>query len=301
MKSVACPVCGVKVRRNQLAAHRAAAHRGRKRKKWKALALATSAIGFVVISASALIYLAWKTDEGGTEVEPYVDHNATAVTFQTEDGWTIKGAFYRGDLSQPLLILVHGIGEDRRSFDTLVTDLRAKGYNVLAYDSRGMGQSTLQDGRYRDWKTFTEQDFKAMVNDIYSAKYYALSNFMSAPKVGIIGGSIGANEALTFACQTGASDNKALVLLSPGVNYRGIQSAPAVAALNLQGTQPRIFFCAAQDDEAGAAAVALRLNDSYTGPKQLEMMSGPRHGTQMLTDPAFRTKVVDFLADAFSG
>jgi pimeloyl-ACP methyl ester carboxylesterase len=230
-----------------------------------------------------------------------VDHHATAVTFLTEDGWTIKGTFYKGDPSQPMLILVHGIGEDRRSFDTLVTDLRAKGYNVLAYDSRGMGQSTLQDGRYRDWKTFTEQDFKAMVNDIYSAKYYALSNFMSAPKVGIIGGSIGANEALTFACQTGASDNKALVLLSAGENYRGIQSAPAVTALNLQGAQPRIFFCAAQDDEAGSAAVALSLNASYTGPKQLEMMSGPRHGTQMLTDPAFRTKVVTFLADAFSG
>jgi predicted alpha/beta-fold hydrolase len=300
MRFVSCPVCGAKVRKNQLAAHHAAVHRRRKAMKWKGLALAASAIIIVVVAASAMIYLMRNSGDGGTEVVPETDPNAVPVQFQTEDGWTIHGTFYRGDASSPLLILVHGLNEDRQAYGYLVPELRAKGYNILAYDSRGHGQSILKDGSTRKWTDFTEQDFKDMVNDLYSAKYYALSNFTTAPSVAIIGASIGANEALTFACQTNSQNNKALVLLAPGTNYHGIYSAPAVEALNQQGASVHIFFGAAQEDEAGSAAAAQSLNSSYNGPKQLEIIPGPRHGTQLLTDPPFRTKVADFLADAFS-
>jgi hypothetical protein len=62
-----------------------------------------------------------------------------------------------------------------------------------------------------------------------------------------------------------------------------------------------IFFGAARDDQSASAAATLSLNASYNGPKQLEIIEGPRHGTQLLTDPPFRTRVMDFLADAFSG
>ena len=300
MKSVSCPECGARVRKNQLAAHRAALHRRRKARKWTGLALAASAIIIVVVAASAMIYISRNSGDEGNDVVPNNDPNVSAVLFQTEDGWSIQGTFYRGNASQPLLILVHGLNEDRQAYGSLIPELRAKGYNILAYDSRGHGQSTMKNGVTRKWTGFTEQDFKDMVNDLYSAKYFALSNYVSAPKVAIIGASIGANEALTFFCQTNSQDNKALVLLAPGDNYRGLYSAPAVDELNRQGASVHIFFGAAQEDDSGSAAAATSLNASYNGPKQLDIITGPRHGTQLLTDPPFRTAVADFLADAFS-
>jgi len=300
MKMVLCPVCGARVRRNQLAAHRASAHARRKAPRWMGLALAASAVVAVVVVASLAIQYLRNRGEEGTEVEPVTDPNAIPVQFQTEDGWTIQGTFYKGDASRPLLILVHGLNEDRNAYGTLVPELRTKGYNVLAFDSRGHGQSVIYKGTTKRWTDFSDQDFKDMVNDLYSAKYYALSNFVSAPQVGIIGASIGANEALTFACQTNSQDNKALVLLAPGENYHGYYSAPAIQTLNSQGATVRIFFGAAQDDETGAAAAATSLNASYDGPKQLDVMSGVRHGTQLLTDPPYRARIVDFLDDSFS-
>jgi predicted esterase len=300
MRYISCPVCGAKVRKNQLAAHRAAVHNRRKAWKWRNLALAASAMTIVFFVASAMIYIVQHPPDEQNEVVPETDPNAVAVQFQTEDGWTIHGTFYRGDASKPVLILVHGLNEDRQAYGSIIPELRAKGYNILAYDSRGHGQSVIEKGGTRRWTDFTEQDFKAMVNDVYSAKYYALSNFVSAPKVGIIGASIGANEALIFACQTNSQDNIALVLLAPGVDYRGLYSAPAVDELDRQGASVHIFLGAAEDDDSGSAAAARSLNSSYEGPKQLDIITGPRHGTQLLTDPPFRTAVADFLADAFS-
>lgn len=301
MKKVACPECGVKVRRDQLARHRAMAHAttGKKRGR-RALLLAASSIVLVVLLAWVAIRLSQNTGDGGTEAGPPPDHTAVAVQFNTEDGWTIHGTYYRGNDSQPLIILVHGIGEDRTAYGSLVPELRNIGYNVLAYDSRGFGQSTIKNGSYRDWKGFTNQDYQGIPNDLYSAKYYALSNFISAPRVAVIGASLGANEALAFAAQTNANDNKALVLLSPGENYHGIESAPALETLNREGAAAHIFFGGSDGDEAAPAAFITALHGSYNGSKTLDLLSGARHGTQVLTDPPCRARIVDFLADALS-
>jgi len=301
MKMATCPVCGARVRRNQLAAHRASAHRRRRTPAWKVQLAA--AVMIVVVVAAAYLAMQYLRDRGeeGAGVPPVTDPNAIPVQFQTEDGWTIHGTFYKGDPSKPLLILVHGLNEDRNAYGSFVPELRAKGYNILAFDSRGHGQSVVYKGTTKRWTAFTDLDFKDMVNDIYSAKAWAMSSYATAPKVGIIGASIGANEALTYFCQTDAQDDIALVLLAPGENYRGYYSAPAISALNAQGATAHIFFGAAEDDQGGSAAAARSLNASYNGPKQLEIMSGGRHGTQLLTDPPYRVKIADFLADAFSG
>lgn len=302
MRKVQCPDCGVKVRRDQLARHRATAHAmSGKKKGRRALLLAGSAIVLVVLLAWVAIRLSQNTGESGTDAGPPTDHTAVAVQFHTEDGWTIRGTYYRGNDSRPLIILVHGIGEDRAAYGSLVPELRNIGYNVLAYDSRGFGQSTVKNGAYRDWKSFTNQDYQGIANDIYSAKYYALSNFISAPGVAIIGASVGANEALAFAAQTNATDNKALVLLSPGEDYHGIESAPALETLNREGAAVHIFFGGGDSDDAAPAAYITALHGSYNGSKTLDLLSGARHGTQVLTDPPYRARILGFLADAFSG
>ncbi len=296
MRHARCRVCGMKVGMDRLDAHMRAVHGRGKRARIVPLAVAVSAV--VLVTAVAIFLIRQSPGREETALPP-ADPNAVAVSFTTDDGWLIKGTYFIGDPSMPLLILVPGVNESRGAFGPLVTELRAKGYDVLAYDPRGVGESTFHNGVKTTWLSFSDMDFQASVQDLVAAKYYALSSFQSAPRIGIIGASIGANEALVFAANETSPELKALVLLSPGDNFRGIESAPALAAINQQASRPDILFATSQGD-ASSAASAQNLNLTYAGKHQLALLTGDRHGTVMLTDPTFRTQVVDFLADAFA-
>lgn len=296
MRRVRCRVCGERVRKDRLGAHMRAVHRRRGQLRTGPLALAI--IAMVVITATA-IWLIREIPPDEEEVDGDFDPDAVAVQFNTEDGWVLKGTYYRGNQSMPVVILVPGVGEGRQAFEPLVVDLRAAGYNVLAYDPRGCGESTRRNGVLRVWQDMSDAEFQAGTADVAAARNYALATFPSAPKVAVAGASLGANQALaSAACET-VPELKALVLLAPGSSYKGLESAPAVQALNNQTTRPAVFFTAAQDDSTGAASAAQSLNQNYAGVKNLRILSGPRHGTQLLTDPAFRTEIVQFLDGAF--
>jgi pimeloyl-ACP methyl ester carboxylesterase len=296
MRHVRCRVCGLKVRRDRLDAHMRAVHRSRMQTRIVPLAIAITAVVLVTVVA---IFLIRQSPQNEENTPPPADPNAVAVGFTTDDGWLIRGTYYRGDPSMPLLILVPGVNESRAAFGPLLTDLRAKSYNVLAYDSRGAGESVLHNGVKKTWLEFTDSDFQASVKDLVAAKYYALSSFQSAPRIAVIGASIGANVALVFAANDTSPELKALVLLSPGDNFRGIESAPALDTLNGRATRPDILFAASEGDVTSSAG-AQNLNRTYAGKHKLALLSGDRHGTVMLTDPTFRTQVVEFLADAFA-
>ncbi len=296
MRTVRCRACGARVRRDRLDSHMRAAHRkGRELRVWP---LALTIAFMVTVTLAALLYIrgpAATDEEGAGPVDP----DAAAIQFNSADGWVIKGTYHRGNQSMPVVILVPGVGEGRAAYGPLVDELHAKGYNVLAYDPRGCGESVYQNGRNRVWQDFTDADFQGGINDITKAQQYALSYYPSAPKVAVVGASLGANQALASAASESPPELKALVLLAPGPEYRGIASRPAIEALNNLTSRPAILFAASQGDPASAGPVAQSLNQTYAGVKQLAILSGSRHGTQLLTDPTFRNQVADFLADAF--
>jgi pimeloyl-ACP methyl ester carboxylesterase len=76
------------------------------------------------------------------------------VTFDTGDGVTIQGTFYRSPRGrdEPTVILLHKIGSDshKDGWDHLATKLNEKGYSVLTFDFRGHGNSTSVDSKF--WK-----------------------------------------------------------------------------------------------------------------------------------------------------
>jgi len=295
MRRVRCRVCGERVRRDRIDAHMRAVHRPARRRP-NAL-LAATVVAAIVMVAAFTYYITRPSpaseEEGGGPTDP----NAVAVRFNSEDGWVLRGTFFRGDPSMPLVILVEGVDEDRNAWGPFLGELRGKGYNILAYDSRGQGESTTFNGHYKDWKSFSQADFQAGTRDIASAKYYALSTFQSAPRVGVVGASVGANQVLAFAASDSGTELKALVLLSPGNDYQGIPSAPAIDTLNARATRPAILFAAGLGEDSEGASHSL--NQTYAGTRDLAIVSGGRHGTQLLTDPTFRIQVADFLASAF--
>jgi pimeloyl-ACP methyl ester carboxylesterase len=299
MRTVRCRVCGERVRKDRIDSHMRAVHRKGGQLRALPLALAVAAIIIVTAVAIWLIRQPAPSEEnggGGT-----LDPDAVAVQFNSDDGWVIKGTYYRENESMPVVILVPGVGEGRGSYGPLVEELRAKGYNVLAYDPRGCGESVYQNGRKREWKDFTDADFQAGTNDVTKARQYALATYLSAPKVAVIGASLGANQALAAAAAetVPVPELKALVLLAPGSAYRGVESAPAVQALNNRAFRPAIFFAASRDDPTNSAPVAQSLNQSYAGRRSLEILDGGAHGTVLLTYPAFRTETIQFLDDVF--
>jgi pimeloyl-ACP methyl ester carboxylesterase len=295
MRTARCRICGERVRRDRLDSHMRAVHRKGRELEIVPLAAAIAAIVAVTVVAIWLMRQTDQPEENGTGP---VDPGAESVQFNTDDGWIIRGSYHRGNQSMPVVVLVPGVGEGRQAFGPLKDELLARGYNVLAYDSRGAGQSVFQDGRKRVWQDLTDADFQAGTKDVASAWQYARAKFLNAPYVAVIGASLGANQALASTAADTAPELKALVLLSAGSEYRGIASRPAIETLNNRTVRPSIFFAASQG-EPSAGPVAQSLNQSYAGKKSLELLTGGGHGTTLLTYPGFRTQIVQFLDDAF--
>ena len=190
-----------------------------------------------------------------------------------DDGWILQAAAF-GNASAPrYVLLVHGLNEDHHSYDKLAAQVAAAGWRVVALDSRGHGASTLRsDGTTRTLTQFGPDDFLKMERDIT-----AIEAKLGKPAL-VVGASVGANEALREATRLDA--RVALVLLSPGLNYRGLTTADADAA----HTGPALFLASAEDSYAASSARALAAQ--HPGPHEIHVWSGKGHGTNLLDDEA---------------
>ncbi|MEM2869913.1 MAG: alpha/beta fold hydrolase [Thermoplasmata archaeon] len=329
MKKARCRVCGAAVRPARLERHMRFAHPGAspemgrasrcaERRKGARLALSEgrsgrsrllrfrplilATVGVLMVGLVAMLLARVygpKPGEGEEEVEN-ADPNTVNVQFRTDDGFELKGTYYRTGSSAPLVILVHGLNEDRKAYNSFIPQLRSSGFNVLAFDSRGHGQSLYQNGRRRPWTDesglgFTEDDFRAMPLDIAAAEQYALASFESAPLVAIVGASIGANEALHFAASREIPELRALVLLSPGRDYRGLESGPPAQNLSERGTVA-IFFAASQGDSSSSIC-ALELHAGFKGRREIDIQPGSAHGTGLLSNAELCNKLLAFLKE----
>lgn len=72
----------------------------------------------------------------------WIASNYQPWAVRAEDGVTLRGWFYPSNPGQePLLVLVHGLGDNRQNVAGQAKRLVALGYNVLVFDLRGHGES----------------------------------------------------------------------------------------------------------------------------------------------------------------
>jgi esterase/lipase len=120
------------------------------------------------------------------------------ITFTTSDKKEISGTFYfqdtKKDESQPLVILVHQFNQTRDEWQkSFIDSLLNSGYKVLAYDIRGHGKSSKQNGKLEDILSDPEQaplDIKAVTD------WAKVQKGIDSSRIAVIGTSIGGNLAL---------------------------------------------------------------------------------------------------------
>lgn len=154
------------------------------------------------------------------------------VTLATEDNVKLSANFAKGNAEG--IILLHMLGVDKSSWETLPKDLNNNGYSVIAIDFRGHGDSEL------NYETFTDNDWKNLAKDVKAAASYLESN--KVKEIYIIGASIGANTAINYAVED--SSIKGIALLSPGMNYRNVTVSNAIE--NYKG---KVLLVASKGDD----------------------------------------------------
>jgi len=143
------------------------------------------------------------------------------VKFTTEDGVEIIGDFYEVNTSKYGGILIHMMPSDRKSWKDLALKLKESGYSVLAIDLRGHGESINSTKGLLDYKKFSNEEHQASIYDIKAASKFLESKGYPITNQFLIGASIGANLSLQFLSLN--NDLKCAILLSPGLDYRGIK------------------------------------------------------------------------------
>jgi len=170
------------------------------------------------------------------------------VEFQTKDGVIIRANFKKPQNNKTTFILLHGLGSSKNEWQSFATKLQKHGYGFFAYDARGHGASNFYANKtIIDYRAFSYggdgSQWSKMPSDLASAVDYLKTNLSIKPsKVGIIGASLGANVALTFAANNKIIQQ--LVLLSPGLNYAEVKTEESIEAFSKRP----IFIAASPGD-----------------------------------------------------
>lgn len=212
---------------------------------------------------------------------PYVPHlPRREVDLVTSDGVHIKADFYDDMATEKSAILIPMLGRTKDTLIELAESIHAKGYKSLALDPRGHGRSQM------NWQSFTSQDFNNITKDIRAAKDYLSAH--GAKKVSIIGVSIGANLALTYAVTD--SDIKTVILLSPGLDFRGVRPESAVREMK----RP-ILIVASEDDSYSYESAYQLKRTSGAEDTKLETYKDAGHGTEMFRKKEIFQLIIDWL------
>ena len=181
--------------------------------------------------------------------------SGTGVALVTEDNVTL-GATYWDRATAKKVILVHMYGRSKEDWNRFGEQLP---YTTIAIDLRGHGDS---GGR--------PDDTSNMVKDIAAAR-----KFLGNGTIIIVGASLGANVAINYAAESGASG---VALLSPSYDYQGVTTLDAIKSYkgDLLIVTSRVDELSYQD--------SLSMVQKNPGIKRLKLYEGAGHGTTMFVN-----------------
>jgi len=184
----------------------------------------------VVLMALALFMVACQQDGQQQNVEQQeadAQEEQMMTRLTTSDNKDIAFTFYEGPKGGPGAILLHQLNRDRHDYDGFAPKLVEAGYSVISIDVRGHGESS------GDWNLFSANDFRQIGLDIAAAKEYLGTQGADTSRILLIGASFTANAVINYAADD--RDVKAVISLSPGLDYRGILTMPLAKQVGQAG------------------------------------------------------------------
>lgn len=194
---------------------------------------------------------------------------ATDVQLRTADGKSLHAVSQVASGSKKGVVLVHMEGRSAEDWRYLADRFSKSQLSVVAPDLRGHGANGVKD--------LTEADYQAMVADVEAAAAWLRKQGVT--DVSCVGASVGANLCLLAAARDPQMVN--LVLLSPGLNIKGVTTGDA---MQRYGERPVLIVASSEDALAKGAATVL--SNAALGQKQVEMLQNAGRGTRMLNQDA---------------
>ena len=142
---------------------------------------------------------------------PEVNYQTAEIRFPSNDGFDLCALLMTPEKTNGhIIVICHGLAHDKRSGVRFVQYLLREGYTLLAIDFRNHGDS---EGDVTTYGYFEKRDLHAAIQ-------YLRKTFGSAPRIGVLGASMGASIALQAAAET--DELSALVLDSPFASLKTI-------------------------------------------------------------------------------
>lgn len=216
---------------------------------------------------------------------------------QTSDGVKIAYDWYlsasSGQMPRGYLVLIHMMPTTKESWRGFVAFAQKQGYSSIAIDLRGHGES---DGGPAGYQNFSDEEHQKSMLDLQAAVDFLRKQGATPAKISFIGASIGANLSLQYIVEH--QEFKTAILLSPGLDYRGIKTEPLVKKLS---KGQKIMFVSARDDDRSGGNNA-DMNELLASlvpagiTKKLMIYDSGGHGTNILESQSeLQEKVVGFL------
>ncbi len=223
-------------------------------------------------------------------------HMEKEVILTTEDGVKIYGSYFQAeDKSAPAVILLHMMPSDRKSWHAFQESLSNAGFQSLSIDLRGHGESVFLNDKKIDYKNFTDKQQQEKIYDVKTAVDFFEKMGIKKNNISIVGASIGANLALWY--QSENEDIKATVLMSPGMDYRGIKADEKMKKLK---NNQNVFLMSGGDNDRYSQDSIKELFKIGEANKKIEIFENASHGTGIFdSDNNASQIIINWLKDIY--
>lgn len=213
--------------------------------------------------------------------------------FTTADGVSIAGLFTPAANARGAALLLHMMPAVKESWAAFSDLLAERGVASLAIDLRGHGESVSRGETTLDYRSFDDRGHQETRLDVEAAAGWLKSEKgFDEARLLLAGASIGANLALRYVSEH--SGIPAVMALSPGLEYHGVSTADAVAAMN---DKQALFLAASEDDAYSFETIEALARAAKSGTLKTKKLRNAGHGTTMFErDAAFMAEAADWLA-----
>ena len=151
-------------------------------------------------------------DKADWDPSDYFIENYREVSIFADDGEIeLKSWWVENNLSNPTIILLHGLTSSKNSPDILLPMgmMNKSEFNLLAIDMRDHGESTCEDGFYAAGQNETD--------DVVAAIDWLIDKGISPSNIGIYGNSLGALVGLMTPAKT--NEFGSIAVIDPPVDF----------------------------------------------------------------------------------